>query len=57
MNENPTLRLRRLLLILAAGGTVRDEVLQQAEREAQLSNAGMDTFFQVSDPEDQRTTA
>jgi hypothetical protein len=36
MTENPTLRLRRLLLIMAAGGNVRDDVLREAEREAQL---------------------
>ena len=36
MTENPTLRLRRLLLIMAAGGNVRDDVLREAEREARL---------------------
>ena len=39
MTENPTLRLRRLLLIMAAGGNVRDDVLREAEREAQLHQA------------------
>lgn len=35
MTENPTLRLRRLLLIMAAGGNVRDDVLRETEREAE----------------------
>jgi len=35
MTENPALRLRRLLLIMAAGGNVRDDVLREAEREAE----------------------
>ncbi len=34
MTENATQRLTRLLLILAAGGHVRDDVLVQAEQEA-----------------------
>lgn len=44
MTENPTLRLRRLLLIMAAGGNVRDDVLREAEREAQLHQANSTEF-------------
>ena len=41
MTENPTLRFNRMLLIMAAGGVVRDDVLREAEREAQAAGIQM----------------